>query len=164
LGKPKSEADVSWNLEAGLVEGPGLTEATLREDLAEKPELLVWRDGPDGALLGTVWMQPKGEGVWYLGLLAAGDRSEDDDGFLGCGDGFGEGCVRGEVGPVFFADEEAEEGAALVGDVVADGAAEHGVAGLEGVECGGEGDGGGDVEDGLVGGEVGEAAEVDGQF
>ena len=65
--------------------------------------------------------------------------------------------------PVFLADEEAEEGAALFGDVVADGAAEHGVTGLEGVEDGGDGDGGGEVEGGLVGGEVGEAAEVDGE-
>jgi ribosomal protein S18 acetylase RimI-like enzyme len=75
LGKPEGHADVSWNLEAGLVEGPRLTEATLRDDLAEKPELLVWRDDPvlpDGLirpLMGTVWMKDRGDGVWYLGLL-----------------------------------------------------------------------------------------------
>ena len=56
------------------------------------------------------------------------------------------------------------EGAALFGDVVADGAAEHGVGGFERVERGGDGDGGGDVESGLVGGEVGEAAEVEGEI
>ena len=78
--------------------------------------------------------------------------------------GVGEGCVGGQVGPVFVADEEAEEGAALFGDVVADGVAEHGVGGLEGVEDGGDGGGGGDVEGGLVGGEVGEAAEVEGEI
>ena len=96
--------------------------------------------------------------------LASGNGSEDDEGFAGGEDGFGEGCVGGEVGPVFFADEEAEEGAALLGDVVADGVAEHGVAGLEGVEDGGDGGGGGNVEGGLVGGEIGEAAEVDGKI
>jgi hypothetical protein len=62
--------------------------------------------------------------------LASGYGSENDEGFLGGEDGFGERCVGGEVGPVFFADEEAKEGAALFGGVVADGAAEHGVAGL----------------------------------
>ena len=36
----------SWNMETGLVEGPRLTEETLREDLVEKPELLVWREEP----------------------------------------------------------------------------------------------------------------------
>jgi hypothetical protein len=95
--------------------------------------------------------------------LAAGYGSEDDEGFAGGEDGLGERGIGGEVGPVFFADEEAEEGAALLGDVVADGAAEHGVGGLEGVEDGGDGGGGGDVEGGLVCGEVGEAAEVDGE-
>jgi len=67
------------------------------------------------------------------------------------------------VGPVFFADEETEEGAALLGDVVSDGVAEHGVGGFEGVEDRGDGGGGGDVEEGLVGVEAGEAAEVDGE-
>lgn len=68
-GKPDGQADASWNVETDLIEGPRLTEATLREDLAEKPELLVWRNLPGGPLMGTVWMQPQGEGVWYLGLL-----------------------------------------------------------------------------------------------
>jgi GNAT superfamily N-acetyltransferase len=31
--------------------------------------LLVWRDAPDGALLGTAWLNPEADGVWYLGLL-----------------------------------------------------------------------------------------------
>jgi hypothetical protein len=68
------------------------------------------------------------------------------------------------VGPVFFADEEAEEGTALLGNVVADGVAEHGVSEFECVENGGDGCGGGDVEGGLMGGEVGEAAEVYGEI
>jgi len=67
------------------------------------------------------------------------------------------------VRPIFFADEEAEEGAALFGDVVADGAAKHGVGCFEGTEDGGDGCGGGDVERGLVVGKIGEAAEVDGE-
>jgi ribosomal protein S18 acetylase RimI-like enzyme len=59
----------SWNSEAGVLEGTRLTMSSLREDLA-KPgaELLVWRD-EDGLLMGTVFLQPKEDGVWYLGLL-----------------------------------------------------------------------------------------------
>ena len=68
-GKKAGEADASWNVETGLIEGPRLTEKTLREDLVEKPELLVWRDEPGGPLMGTVWMQRKEDGVWYVGLL-----------------------------------------------------------------------------------------------
>jgi ribosomal protein S18 acetylase RimI-like enzyme len=66
-----SGAERSWNTEAGIVEGTRLTETLLREDLAAKPEarLLTYRDGVAGPLLGTVWLEPKGEGVWYLGLL-----------------------------------------------------------------------------------------------
>jgi ribosomal protein S18 acetylase RimI-like enzyme len=68
-GDESRETEASWNVETGLVGGPRLTESALLEELAEKPELLVWRDEPGGPLLGTVWMQDKGDGVWYLGLL-----------------------------------------------------------------------------------------------
>ena len=79
-------------------------------------------------------------------LLAAGNGAEDDEGLVAVCDGGGEFCVGGVVGPVFFADEEAQEGTALFGGVVADGAAELGVGVLEGVEDGAEGDGWGNVE------------------
>jgi ribosomal protein S18 acetylase RimI-like enzyme len=68
-GDEGTGTEASWNVETGLVEGPRLTESALLEELAEKPELLVWRDEPGGPLLGTVWMQDKGDGIWYLGLL-----------------------------------------------------------------------------------------------
>ncbi len=85
-GTGGSPAEASWNVETHLIEGPRLTEASLREELAEKPELLVWREepggggdagGPGGALLGTVWMQNKGGGVWYLGLLTVRPDRQD---------------------------------------------------------------------------------------
>jgi ribosomal protein S18 acetylase RimI-like enzyme len=62
-------ADASWNVEVGILEGVRITDALLREDLA-KPgaELLIWRDEV-GVLMGTVFLQPKEEGAWYLGLL-----------------------------------------------------------------------------------------------
>ena len=61
----------SWNRETGILEGTRLTESLLREDLAAKPNasLLLYRDSPDGPLLGTVWLEPKPGDVWYLGLL-----------------------------------------------------------------------------------------------
>jgi GNAT superfamily N-acetyltransferase len=61
----------SWNSEADFIEGQRLTESLLREDLAAKPDaiLLTCRNDPHGELLGTVWLEPKRDGVWYLGLL-----------------------------------------------------------------------------------------------
>jgi ribosomal protein S18 acetylase RimI-like enzyme len=61
----------SWNSEADFIEGQRLTESLLKEDLAAKPDavLLTCRNDPDGELLGTVWLEPKGDGIWYLGLL-----------------------------------------------------------------------------------------------
>ncbi len=61
----------SWNSEGDFIEGQRLNESPLREDLANKPDaqLLTYREEPDGALLGTVWLEPKEDDVWYLGLL-----------------------------------------------------------------------------------------------
>jgi ribosomal protein S18 acetylase RimI-like enzyme len=60
-----------WTTESSYIEGPRLTDAQLRQDLAAKPEahLLAFRVEDDGPLLGTVWLEPTSEGVWYLGLL-----------------------------------------------------------------------------------------------
>jgi ribosomal protein S18 acetylase RimI-like enzyme len=60
----------SWNIE-NFIEGQRLNDSLLREDLAAKPEahLLTYREDPDGPLLGTVLLDPKKDGVWYLGLL-----------------------------------------------------------------------------------------------
>jgi ribosomal protein S18 acetylase RimI-like enzyme len=60
-----------------------MTVSSLHEDLA-KPgaELLVWRD-EDGLLMGTVLLQPKEDGVWYLGLLTVRPRGQN----LGAGKG-----------------------------------------------------------------------------
>jgi GNAT superfamily N-acetyltransferase len=67
----------SWNIETGLIAGQRLTESLLEEEISAKPEsfLLTYRDEPggpnipDSPLLGTVWLEPKADGVWYLGLL-----------------------------------------------------------------------------------------------
>jgi len=64
-------SSASWNSEADFIAGDRLTESLLREDLASKPDalLLTYREDPNGDLLGTVWLEPKTGGVWYLGLL-----------------------------------------------------------------------------------------------
>jgi GNAT superfamily N-acetyltransferase len=63
--------EASWNSEGDFIEGQRLTEPLLREDLAAKPDalLLAYREDPKGELLGTVWLERKNDGVWYLGLL-----------------------------------------------------------------------------------------------
>ena len=66
-----SGANASWNTEAVFIEGQRLDESLLKEELVAKPEaqLLMYRDDPDGPLLGTVLLERKKDGVWYLGLL-----------------------------------------------------------------------------------------------
>ncbi len=61
----------SWNIESGIIEGTRLTDSLLREDLAAKPHahFLVHRDLWGGAIIGTVWLEPVDEDVWYLGLF-----------------------------------------------------------------------------------------------
>jgi len=66
----------SWNSEEGLISGHRLTDSLLRDEFARKPEahLLVYRETPEGPLLGTVWLEPrnpapKDSTTWYLGLL-----------------------------------------------------------------------------------------------
>jgi ribosomal protein S18 acetylase RimI-like enzyme len=62
----------SWNVEGGVIEGQRLNDSLLREDLANNPaaHLLIHRDVADAALLGTVWLDPSDDGIWYLGLLS----------------------------------------------------------------------------------------------
>jgi ribosomal protein S18 acetylase RimI-like enzyme len=72
-------AGASWNVEEGIIEGQRLTESLLREDVAARPEahLLLYRDEAQGTLLGTVWLEPKENGVWYLGLLTVRPDLQD---------------------------------------------------------------------------------------
>lgn len=79
-------------------------------------------------------------------VLAAGDGADDDQGFGAVRDCGGEWGVGGFKREIFFAGEDAQEGAPLAGDLVTDGAAQHGVAGFEGVEDGALGDGGRDFQ------------------
>jgi ribosomal protein S18 acetylase RimI-like enzyme len=62
---------VGWTTEADMVGGQRTDADTLRTDLASRPGsvLLTMRDEPDGALLGSVWLEPKSPDVWYLGMF-----------------------------------------------------------------------------------------------
>src|SRR4051812_46185452 len=66
--------------------------------------------------------------------------------FLAAGDGVGQRRIRRVVGEVLLAGEEAQEGAALLGDVVADRPPQHRIAGFERVEDGALGHGSLDLE------------------
>ena len=74
-----SGESAGWNTEAGLIEGQRLSEAWLRADVAAKPnaELMVYRDEADGPVLGTVWLEPLENDVWYLGLLTVRPDLQD---------------------------------------------------------------------------------------
>lgn len=59
-----------WTTEADYLEGQRTDAERLRADLAAKPgaALLTLRDD-DGTLLGSVWLEPRGVDVWYLGMF-----------------------------------------------------------------------------------------------
>lgn len=67
-----------WAVEFQVVEGARITLEGLRADIATKRDALqlVWRDEVDGGLVGSVWMEPLGEGVWYLGLLCVSPAAQ----------------------------------------------------------------------------------------
>src|ERR1700687_374672 len=66
--------------------------------------------------------------------LAAGNRPEDEKGLFPRCDGVRKWGVRRLEGIVLLASEEAQERTALLGDMIADRAAQHRILGLEGVE------------------------------
>src|SRR2546426_3642906 len=66
--------------------------------------------------------------------LAAGDRPDDEKGLRPRRDRVGERGIGRLVGQVPLAREKSQERPPLLGDVIADRPAQHGIAGLEGVE------------------------------
>jgi ribosomal protein S18 acetylase RimI-like enzyme len=75
-----------WTTEADFLGGQRTDPESLARDLANHPgaRLLVLRDEADGPLLGSVWLQPVGDGAtWYLGMLTV--RPDLQDGRLGRG-------------------------------------------------------------------------------
>lgn len=66
-----SGGDAGWNTEDGHLAGDRTTVALLRAEIAAKPagSLLRWVEADVAGFEGCVWLEPLGEGVWYLGSL-----------------------------------------------------------------------------------------------
>jgi ribosomal protein S18 acetylase RimI-like enzyme len=63
-----------WNAETGLIEGARITRAQLDADLETHPDVRLLVHRQDGAPVACVRLEPKGDGVWHLGLLAVDPR------------------------------------------------------------------------------------------
>jgi GNAT superfamily N-acetyltransferase len=69
-----------WTTEADYIEGQRTDAAVLARDLATTPgaQLLVLRDDEGEPLLGSVWLEPVGDGeTWYLGMLTVRPDRQD---------------------------------------------------------------------------------------
>jgi len=68
-----------WTTEADYINGQRTDVAVLAGDLAANPDakLLLFRDAPGSDLLGTVWLEPVEESVWYLGMLTVRPDLQD---------------------------------------------------------------------------------------
>ena len=67
-----------WSTEQAYIDGDRTTAAFLREDIAATPaaSLLKWVEGADDAPRGCVWLEPLGDGTWYLGSLCVDPREQ----------------------------------------------------------------------------------------
>jgi ribosomal protein S18 acetylase RimI-like enzyme len=67
-----------WTTEADYIEGQRTDAAVLARDLAATPGavVLMYREGDD--LVGSVWLEPVGEGeAWYLAMLTIRPDAQD---------------------------------------------------------------------------------------
>jgi DNA-binding MarR family transcriptional regulator/ribosomal protein S18 acetylase RimI-like enzyme len=67
-----------WTNETAYIQGDRASEAMLRDDVAAHPQarLLLGRS-LDGALQCCVWLEPLGDGVWYLGSLTIAPSAQN---------------------------------------------------------------------------------------
>ncbi|CAN5257943.1 GNAT family N-acetyltransferase [soil metagenome] len=75
------DAAAGWASEQAYIRSDRTSAALLRADLAAHPDaaMLKWVDAPAG-LDGRVWLEPRGDGVWYLGSLTI-DPGRQNAGF-----------------------------------------------------------------------------------
>jgi len=61
-----------WSTREKYLTGDRTTEILLRDDLSASPHasLLIWRLEGKSGIAGSVWLEPQGDGHWYLGSLA----------------------------------------------------------------------------------------------
>lgn len=66
-----SGSSAGWTTESAYISGDRTSESLLRAQLLSRPEgtFLKWGSPSGGHLSGCVWLEPLGEGVWYLGSL-----------------------------------------------------------------------------------------------
>lgn len=59
-----------WTTEMGIIDGDRISIETLTQEVTSKPDatLLVWKQ--QNEVKGCVWLEPVGDGIWYLGSLA----------------------------------------------------------------------------------------------
>lgn len=72
-----------WSVETDYLAGDRTTIDAFRADLAASPAatVLKWVEGPAASFSGSVWLEPFGDGVWYLGSFAI--EPERQNGGLG---------------------------------------------------------------------------------
>jgi ribosomal protein S18 acetylase RimI-like enzyme len=59
-----------WSHEADLLDGQRISAEDLAQDLRRAGSMLgLYRDAAEGELLGCVWLEPKEDATWYLGML-----------------------------------------------------------------------------------------------
>ena len=70
-------SDAGWTTEVEHFQGDRTSDVLLREDIGANVDvaMLIWRS-TDGVLLGCVWLEPEGDGVWYLGSLTIDPRQQ----------------------------------------------------------------------------------------
>src|SRR6266849_9782570 len=89
-------------------------------------------DGWSATYLNLV--QERGETGKCFCSSTPGDGPDDQQRLLPGYHGVGQRCIRRFVRQILLACEEAQEGTALLRDVIANGPAQHGIVGLQGVE------------------------------
>jgi ribosomal protein S18 acetylase RimI-like enzyme len=66
------DSEEGWSTREKYLSGDRTTEKLLRNDLRASPHasLLIWRLEGESDIAGSVWLEPQGDGNWYLGSLA----------------------------------------------------------------------------------------------
>jgi ribosomal protein S18 acetylase RimI-like enzyme len=66
------QSRAGWTTEADFLDGQRTDAEMLRAEPAERPSalMLVLRDLPAAEPIGTVWLEPRAAGTWYLGMLS----------------------------------------------------------------------------------------------
>ncbi len=74
-----SWTDASWTNESDYIKGDRTSEASLREELARKPDstFLIAEIDSDLPICGCVWLEPLATGNWYLGSLSIDPQQQN---------------------------------------------------------------------------------------